>query len=429
MSPTSSLDADRLHRLIAAGRSLVSRLDLDEVLDELLEVARQLTGARYAALGVLDADRRRLERFLTKGVDPETHRAIGDLPRGRGVLGALIDEPRPLRLASVADDPRSFGFPPGHPDMSTFLGVPVIIRGEAWGNLYLTEKAGGEQFDDADEETAIVLGAWAAIAVDNARLYQDVERRRDALEEAVLGLEATTQIARAIGGETDLARVLELIVKRGRALVRARSVLVDLVEGDDVVLVAGAGDVDQTRRGWRRPFAGTLAERALTTHASQLVAEVPAPARAELAPVLAGAEPRDALLVPLVFRGRALGLLTAFTAQDEGGFGEQHERLLQSFAASAATAVATAQSVPPTACAAASRRPSASGAGGRASCTTRRCRPSRPSGCSSPRASGGARRRRSSRSRTRPSTSSRRRSPRCARSSPSCARRRWTSSG
>ena len=342
---TSSLDTDRLHRLIAAGRSIVSRLDVDDVLDELLEVARELTGARYAALGVLDEERRELERFLTKGVDPDTHRAIGDLPRGRGILGVLIQDPKPLRLPSVGGDPRSFGFPPGHPHMETFLGVPVLIRGEAWGNLYLTEKAGGEEFDDADEETAVVLADWAAIAVDNARLYQDSEQRRDALERAVLGLEATTQIARAVGGETDLDRVLELIVKRGRALVRARTVLVDLVEDDEVVLVAGAGDVDHAHRGRRRALAGTRTERALGTQASQLLTEVPAAVREELRPVLAGREPRDALLVPLVFRGRALGLLSAFDAEGGEGFGEHHERLLQSFAASAATAVATAQSV------------------------------------------------------------------------------------
>ena len=343
--PTSVLDTERLHRLIAAGRSLVSRLEVDEVLDELLEVARQLTGARYAALGVLDEERRELERFLTKGVDPATHRAVGDLPRGRGILGVLIQDPRPLRLPSVGDDARSYGFPPGHPQMETFLGVPVLIRGEAWGNLYLTEKEGGEEFDDADEETAVVLAAWAAIAVDNARLYQDSEQRRDALERAVLGLEATTQIARAIGGETDLDRVLELIVKRGRALVRARTVLVDLIEADEVVLVAGAGDLDHAFRGWRRPATGTHAERALRTQAPQLVTDVPLALREELRPVLAGREPRDALLVPLVFRGRTLGLLTAVDAEGGEGFGEHHERLLQSFAASAATAVATAQSV------------------------------------------------------------------------------------
>src|SRR3954453_10022962 len=140
------LDDLRLRRLIDAGRGLISNLDVDAILQQLLDVAREVTGARYAAVGVLDDRRQELERFVTAGVDAETHRAIGDLPRGRGILGLLIDDPRPLRLEDVGMHPRSYGFPPGHPPMTTFLGVPVRIRGEAWGNLYLTEKEGGDPF-------------------------------------------------------------------------------------------------------------------------------------------------------------------------------------------------------------------------------------------------------------------------------------------
>ena len=113
------LDAARLHRLIDAGRSLVSHLDLDALLEQLIAIAADITGARYVALGILDQERRELERFLTHGIDAEERRAIGDLPRGRGILGVLIDDPRPLRLASVGDDARSYGFPPGHPPMET----------------------------------------------------------------------------------------------------------------------------------------------------------------------------------------------------------------------------------------------------------------------------------------------------------------------
>ena len=177
------LDEGQLRRLLGAGRSLVARLDLDAILDELLETARELTGARYAALGVLDAQRRGLERFLTSGVDEATHRAIGDLPRGRGILGVLIEAPAPLRLHRVGDDPRSYGFPAGHPPMSTFLGVPILIRGEAWGNLYLTEKAGGGDFTDADEQAIVTLAGWAAIAVDNAHSAAQ-ERLRQSLRSA-----------------------------------------------------------------------------------------------------------------------------------------------------------------------------------------------------------------------------------------------------
>src|ERR1044071_1490419 len=160
------VDEHRLHRLVDVGRSLVTVLDPEAVFERLLEVARELTGARYAAIGVLDERRERLERFLTVGIDAETHRAIGDLPGGRGVLGVLIRDPRPLRLADVGRHPQSYGFPLAHPPMESFLGVPIVIEGQAWGNLYLTEKECGE-FTCDDEEAVVVLADWAAIAISN----------------------------------------------------------------------------------------------------------------------------------------------------------------------------------------------------------------------------------------------------------------------
>jgi signal transduction histidine kinase len=316
---TGSLDAARLRRLIDAGRSLVSQLDLDELLEQLIEVAASITGARYAALGILDDERRELERFLTHGIDAEGRRAIGDLPRGRGILGVLIEDPRTLRLASVGDDARSYGFPPGHPPMATFLGTPVLIRGEAWGNLYLTEKEGGAAFTAADEDAVVILAEWAGIAIENARLYQASERRRDELESSVRRLEATTAIARAIGGETDLDRVLELIVKRGRALVGARGMVILLADEPGLVVASTAGEISPSFRGTRLPAgdAATVGE-ALAGHG--LDAQV---------------------LVPLSFRGRALGMLGAVGGDRAG----EDESLLLAFAASAATAVATARSV------------------------------------------------------------------------------------
>src|SRR5947209_618102 len=145
-------DDDRLRRLLKIGLELVSELDSETVLERILEEARNLTGARYAALGVLNETRQELERFLTLGIEEAGRDAIGDLPHGRGVLGVLIEDPSPLRLADVGDHPQSYGFPPGHPPMKTFLGVPVTVRGQAWGNLYLTDKEGGVEFTEADED-------------------------------------------------------------------------------------------------------------------------------------------------------------------------------------------------------------------------------------------------------------------------------------
>jgi GAF domain-containing protein len=132
-------DTKRLRALVEAGVALTSELSLSAVLQRLVDIAAELTGARYAALGVIDRTGTALEQFVTTGISPEERATIGDLPRGRGILGVLIDEARPLRLTEIAADERSVGFPPNHPPMHTFLGVPVLLRGVAYGNLYLTE--------------------------------------------------------------------------------------------------------------------------------------------------------------------------------------------------------------------------------------------------------------------------------------------------
>jgi len=321
------LDERRLRRLIDVGRGLVAQLDLEAVLSEVIEVARELTGARYAALGVLDEDRRELERFIYVGIDEETRAEIGDLPRGRGVLGELIRNPAPLRLREVDAHPRSYGFPPGHPPMRSFLGVPIVVRGQAYGNLYLTEKEGGE-FDEADEEAVTILAEWAAVTIFNVRLYSQSEEERAALERAVHGLEATTEIARAVGGETDRSRVLETIAKRVRALVGARSLLVLLRDGQRYEVAATAGECGAD------PVGHYLGLDSLT------------PEGALLAVAALGIDARAALPAPLNFRGRTLGAIVAFDRVEEGpDFHAEDERLLVAASASAATAVATVQSV------------------------------------------------------------------------------------
>ncbi len=322
------LDERRLRRLIDVGRGLVAQLDLEAVLREVVEVARELTGARYAALGILDEDRRELERFIYVGIDDEARARIGDLPRGRGVLGELIRNPAPLRLREVGAHPRSYGFPPGHPPMHSFLGVPIVVRGQAYGNLYLTEKESGE-FDEADEEAVTILAEWAALTIFNVRLYTQSEEERGALERAVHGLEATTEIARAVGGETDRSRVLETIAKRARALVGARSLLVLLRDdGPRLEVVAAAGECGRDPIG----RYATL--------------ESDTPAEALRAVESLGIEARAALLAPLSFRGKALGTIVALDRFEEGpAFYPEDERMLVAASASAATAVATVESV------------------------------------------------------------------------------------
>ena len=340
---SQGLDEHRLRLLLEVGRSLVSEFDREALPRRVLEVARELTGARYAALGVLADDRQELERFITSGVDEQTHREIGNLPRGRGILGELIKHPAPLRLADIGAHPRSDGFPQGHPEMKTFLGAPIVIRGEAWGNLYLTEKDEGE-FDERDQESILVLAEWAAIAIENARLYESLDARREELERAVRGLEATTAIARAVGGETNLDRVLELVVKRGRALVDARGLLILLADGDELVVAATAGEVETAVVGSRMPSVGSAAGDVLRSGHAERLADVGARVRLGLGSLAAYAQ--TAMLVPLTFRARTVGVLVGFDRRSDGPeFDQEDERLMRSFAASAATAVATAQTV------------------------------------------------------------------------------------
>lgn len=167
-------------RLLEIGRSLTSNLDLESLLREITDAARDLTHANYAALGVLNAARDGLDRFITVGLGQEARARIGELPRGRGVLGVLIDNPRPLRLARISEHEDAFGFPEHHPPMKSFLGVPIMIDGTAFGVLYLTDKSAGE-FDDVDEASVVTLAAWAAIAIHNARSVRD-DRLRAAID-------------------------------------------------------------------------------------------------------------------------------------------------------------------------------------------------------------------------------------------------------
>jgi len=164
---SKSPNDEQLRRLLNVRKTLASESDYERLLERVLEEGRAITGARYAALGVLDQERVELERFLTSGVDAGTRGAIGEPPRGRGVLGVLVLDPRPLRLADVAEHPDSYGFPAGHPPMRSFLGVPIMIGSEVWGNLYFAEKEDAREFSEADEQAAVILAEWAAKAIAN----------------------------------------------------------------------------------------------------------------------------------------------------------------------------------------------------------------------------------------------------------------------
>jgi signal transduction histidine kinase len=333
--------------LLRLARSVLGDLDVDTVLERVLESARELTGARYAALGVLDPSRAALERFITLGIDERDREAIGPLPTGRGVLGELIRDPVPLRLDDVGSHPRSYGFPIGHPPMRSFLGVPVIVADSPYGNLYLTDKEGGGAFTEEDERALVVLAEFAGIAIDHARRFSGSEIRREELERTVSALDATIQISRAVGGQTELNAVLELVAKRGRALVSARALVIEYRRGDELVVAAGAGELPRGLLGRRLDLRDSVASAAMRTLRTQRLEDEPNRMRFERHGLgQLGVHAAAGLVVPLTFRGTTHGVLVAVDRLDGGpAFTANDQQLLEAFATSAATAVATAESV------------------------------------------------------------------------------------
>ena len=319
--------------MVDAGVALASELSLDAVLQKIVETAAELTGARYAALGVLDPSGTALERFVVTGIDPETQAAIGDLPRGRGVLGALIEDATALRLDDLGTDPRSVGFPPNHPPMRTFLGVPVLLRGVAFGNLYLTEKADGASFTDEDEELVTLLSSQAAVSIENARLYEAATRW-------LRQLESLNEIASALVSEVDVGRVLELVASRLRELMKARIVLIALpVAGGDLVVRATDGEGSAELLGMRLQREASKTARVLERRHSERVdsliddIEMDQDAGRKMGV-------RTGMFVPMIVRERAIGVISAHDKEGaDARFTDEDVRLAEAFASRAAVAV------------------------------------------------------------------------------------------
>ena len=330
----------RLRALLEAGMALASELSLDSLLERVVELAAGLTGARYAALGVIDPSGSHLERFVTFGVDDETRAAIGDPPHGRGILGALITDARPLRLHAISDDPRSVGFPPHHPPMGSFLGVPVLLRGVAYGNLYLSEKEDGADFSDEDQALVELLASQAAIAIENARLYESATRWSRQLESLI-------EVSAALAREMDVDRLLELIARRLLELLDARVVTLALPAGeDDLRIVTAAGEGADELIGSTMSLAETKAGRVLERGRSERIdAVVDDPEVHRGFTRRFGA--RAGIWVPLVVNNRPIGVITTYDklTTPDARFSEDDVRLAETFAARAAIAVELSQRV------------------------------------------------------------------------------------
>jgi two-component system, NarL family, sensor histidine kinase DevS len=325
--------------LIETGIAVTSELSLDTLLQRIVEAAAQLTGAKYAALGVIDPAGRALERFLTTGIDPETQERIGDLPHGRGILGVLIRDAQPLRLHDLTTDPRSVGFPPHHPAMRTFLGVPIMLRGVAYGNLYLSEKESGEDFTGEDEELVTLLAAQAAVAIENARLYESATRW-------LAQLESLTEIGNALAGETELHPLLDLIATRLAGLIDAELVVIAIPAGDgDLRIEAAAGPAAEDMVGTTLSRDGSKSGRVLERRRSERVDSTLEDV--ELDQELARRMGlRSGLFVPMIVADRAIGVIAAHNKLAANPrFTDEDLRLAETFAQRAAVAVDLADRV------------------------------------------------------------------------------------
>ncbi|CKS79811.1 histidine kinase response regulator [Mycobacterium tuberculosis] len=329
---------DRLDGLIDAILAITSGLKLDATLRAIVHTAAELVDARYGALGVRGYDHRLVE-FVYEGIDEETRHLIGSLPEGRGVLGALIEEPKPIRLDDISRHPASVGFPLHHPPMRTFLGVPVRIRDEVFGNLYLTEKADGQPFSDDDEVLVQALAAAAGIAVDNARLFEE-SRTREAW------IEATRDIGTQMLAGADPAMVFRLIAEEALTLMAGAATLVAVplddeapaCEGDDLVIVEVAGEISPAVKQMTVAVSGTSIGGVFHDRTPRRFD------RLDLA-VDGPVEPGPALVLPLRAADTVAGVLVALRSADEQPFSDKQLDMMAAFADQAALAwrLATAQ--------------------------------------------------------------------------------------
>jgi signal transduction histidine kinase len=330
---------DRLDGLLEAVLAVSSGLELTETLRQIVQAAVDLVDARYGAVGVLGRDGM-LTQFVYLGIDDAMRELIGDLPTGHGVLGVVIEEEKPLRLEDLSAHPTSVGFPPDHPPMRTFLGVPIRARGEIYGRLYLTEKSNGLPFTDDDEVVVQALAGAAGIAIDNARLYEATRRRQR-------WLEATAEVTAALLAGSEATDVLLLIANRALELTDADYTVIALPEDpeavpdetSELIVVVCAGLATDTMMGRRIPIAGSTSGAVFTDHVPRSVDTL----AFDLADGL-GVAFGPALALPMGGGESSSGVLLALRSLGSSAFDEHQLQIVSSFADQAALALRQAES-------------------------------------------------------------------------------------
>jgi signal transduction histidine kinase len=322
---------DRKDVLLEAGLALASELSLPIVLQRIVDLAAEVTDARYGALGVLGDEE--LIEFITTGMPAKQRRAIGALPRGRGVLGLLIKEPRPVRIRNIADHPRSVGFPPNHPPMHSFIGAPVQAMGRVFGNIYLAEKRGAPEFSAEDQESLIVLATQAGVAIANASLYEETRLRER-------WLNALRDITDDILSGADADAILVKIAEHARDLAKADAASIATAGStkDQLVVAAAVGARAGELKGQPVPAVGSISGEVMRTAKPVVLEDASSDPRAHQ-PIVKLGHHGPALFVPLRVRGRATGTLMVANLKGGRQFDKQTLLLVQTFADQASVAI------------------------------------------------------------------------------------------
>ena len=329
--------AGSLRKLLEAVISVGSELDLPTVLRRIVELGVELTGARYGALGVLDEDRTGLAEFITVGLDDEFRRKIGGLPKGLGLLGALITDARPLRVADINEYAGASGFPPHHPSMTSFLGVPIQVREEVFGNLYLTDKQDAKVFTDVDEEMILGLASAAGVAIDNARLFDQLRRREAALS-------AIQEVAASVLGGADPVDSLRFVATQARVLANAdlATFALPTADGESLVMEVCDSTLGADLTGTRFPQTGSVSGHILRTGETAVIADLSRDERLAQ-PQVQGRAIGPAIFVALTAGGQPFGTLCVGRAVRAAEFSASDVEMVRSFAAQASVALDSAR--------------------------------------------------------------------------------------
>ena len=326
----------RADRLLDTGLALAAELSLPTLLQRIVDLAVELTNARYGAVGVLSSNGVELSDFITSGLSRGERTAIGDLPRGRGILGVLIREPAVLRVPEIGLDPRSAGFPPNHPAMGSFLGAPIRAHGRVFGNLYLTDKQGASEFTDDDEAAVLVLATQAGVAIANAQLYSELQLRERWLDSV---REVTTTL---LAGDTARA-ALQLVAQHARELGNADMATISVPDGEGLRIIIADGAGAHELLGVEVPLAGSLSAEVIRTERTMVVADASRSPLTQPMVSIAGVGPM--ILVPLSLRTSTAGVLAVGRLAGRPAFDSADIPLLESFAEQASLALEYARAI------------------------------------------------------------------------------------